>query len=1410
MSRNNFFVKRLIFEIDIQQGDDFKNVTSNISDLSSGYLESTFQSLADSILTDNEQIYIDRLVLDIGEISLENKVPISQKIKDLLKSQIQKNQHTISNKSRSNEILIAHFLSKGFLPWWASNNDRFNAFLASNAYNIDSKSDIFDLITKNRFTFKRFMNALNAKNKAFFIKSYLKKNNTFYLKSVSVFIKLLESVSSQIDPLNVDFVQYELLKTLVKYPNKTEASYAVVFDKIFENFNIEWEELSKVILSNPKDFKTFSKDKFLNETLKWSHQRSNKSKLSKLAQIKIYLERGLLNQSSAFEISYLTVLFSNLMKTDKDSLTVVFSQLDIYNKPLKLIRVSKLLNSDNLFSFLTLMYDTSKGHLLRQLFSFLNSPELKGSSNETSFFFFIDTVLKLKFSTDTKKQQFYKELMKLISNNYKLKYKDIISDFYFFSILQTSKSNYQSIIETCYLNETTDEEVTKLDHYMEQLKSSDTFSYTSLLSSNQIIQFKLLKKYFEFLNRSVGSSSWNQTAIEFFVFNQLTQQNSTPHNFIFTALQAYAKKNNSPFQNLALAILAQFYTKLSLSEAENTDILEFILLVSNPKTFDTLSKKDQLLISEIVQQNSIRNKLELVDYKFNLELSSNSFQSDLEYLQELKHQDLFFKQTYTYLVQELQPLLYSNTKLKLNVDQLSQVVKIELKKHITGKNDINYQNIVESIATTYLLDANTLNIGLLKNVINKLSYQTNDEILIRKINDTIFSFSNVKHTSKKFINSVFEINQKITDNNLKKSILVDYTTKSPLVVLKLNDKNYENLIQNLASNKQNNYFLILNKILYSIPYQKKIEFTSILKYKALLISQYNNLSDEQFLIQLLNEISTLDQTLLKKIRNTLTQSSADQISETNQTNDLPKSKHSDDISETSKNFQSLNITPVQFRPINSFSHRDFEFFMNLKNELISDNHQKFINYDAFNTIDEIVESDSKLLEFLNLYLDDYEILIEFAQTSFKDPVKSRLESLSNSKNLKLFEIEKELIALQKSTLFTILTSIQFKTILRVYILKSLAFVKKNKQIIISEFTLNFIETLSENRKLNYRGTIDIASKVNPKSSISQQIKEGVISFFDKNKFQSISKEVKNDEYFKNIVTFFLKTNTVPVWSDSDKLSLEEAISYIKIRVKKSDSLFIKELFLETLPTSILATAFKNEAIDFKIEVLKLLEVSSAKSYSIKTVYEYIIKLDPGIEEEKGLVFEQILLENLWENPSLLFVLDSIFSNKKNIKLVKDTRFVTLFKKEYPSLELVLKSVKEIDATQKIDLIRYFIERGQLPKILKLKQALNLQLLKAYAIKNKSQLKLLLIEFSNSPNVSKNFIEISSNAIFVDLLLEELEEKDVELKHLFESIITPISPKLTANDTIVYDLVLKFLIAPKIIQQSNFKAFLRVF
>lgn len=1396
MSRNNFLVKQLKFEIEFQEENDFKAVTSNITQLSNSSINSIFQSLADSILEDNEQIYINRIVLDIGEISFDNKQVILEKIRNTLKGEIQKSKAVISNKSRSNEILITHFLSKGYLPWWASNNDRFNAFLASNAYNEDLKSDLFDLITKNRSNFKRFMNALNAKNKAVFIKAYLKKNNAFYQKSVPLFVKLLDGFSSKMGQSNVTFIQYELLKALVKNPNKAEDSYNVVFTKIYEDMNIEWEEISHSILSNPKVYKPFSKDHFLKDNLNWSQKRSNKSKL---AQIKFYIERGLLNQSRAFDISYISSLFSDLMKSERDSLAIVFSQLDIYNQPLRLIRVSKLINSENLLSFLVLIFEDSKGHLLRQVFSFLNSFELKGNSNETSFFYFIKSVLKLKSLSESKKSQFYKELMNLVSSNYRLDYKSVLTDFYFFSILQNSTNDFQSVIESYYLNETSEEEVTKLNHYMGQLKLSPTFSFRALLSAKQVNLFDLLKKYIEFFNRSVVSISWDKIDTEQFIFTHLTEQQvSGSQNVIITVLNAYATKNNVPFRRLVVAVLKQFYTKLSLSDLQNLEIIDFILLVSKPEIYNTLSKKEQLQINEIIKNNNLKNKLELVDYK----LSSTSFTSDLEYLQELKHQDLFFKQTHTYLVQELQPAVYSDTKLKLNTDQLSQVVKIELKKYISANNQINFQNIIESIAATFLIDVNSLNIRLLKNVINKLSFETNDKILIRQINDTIFSFKNIKHTTKKTINSVFEINQKIIDNNLKNSILLDYIANSPLVVLKLNDKNYKTLINNLSSNKQKNYFLILNKILHSIPYQKKNEFSSILKYKALLTARHGNLSDEQFLLQLLDEISYLDQTLLKKIRANLTQST-----------DVQDLGVIDSISKqilggTPNNLQLLDTTPLQFKPINSFSHRDFEFFMNLKNELITDGNQKFANYDTFNTIEEIVETDSKLLEFLNLYVDDYEILIEFAQTSFKDPVISRLQSLSKSKNLKLFELEKELIALQKSTSFTILTSIEFRTILRVYILKSLAYIHKNKKIIISEFTLNFIETLSKNRKLNYRGTSDIASEVIITSSISKQIKAGVVSFFDKNKFQSISNEVKHDEYFKNIVSFFLKTNKVPDWSDSEKLSLEEALSYIKIRVSKSDSLYIKELFLEKTPTAVLALAFKDKNIDFRIEVLKLLELSNTKSYSIQTLYENIIKLDTGIEEGGGHIFEQILLKNLWKNPSLLHVLDALFLNNNKIKFDKKSSFIKRLKNEYPSLELVLKPIKKLDANHKIDLIRYFIESAQLPKVFQLNLELNFQLLKAYATVNRSQLKLLLNEFSTTPNVSKNFIEISSNAIFVELLLEELEDKNMELKQLFELLLKPVPKTPKTDNIVVYDLVLTFLIAPKIIQKSNFIAFLK--
>jgi hypothetical protein len=116
-----------------------------------------------------------------------------------------------------------------------------------------------------------------------------------------------------------------------------------------------------------------------------------------------------------------------------------------------------------------------------------------------------------------------------------------------------------------------------------------------------------------------------------------------------------------------------------------------------------------------------------------------------------------------------------------------------------------------------------------------------------------------------------------------------------------------------------------------------------------------------------------------------------------------------------------------------------------------------------------------------------------------------------------------------------------------------------------------------------------------------------------------------------------------------------------------------------------------------------------------------------------------------------------------------------------------------------------MQSGKLPKALESKQDIYLQLLKAHV--NKDQLKLLLIDFSATKIVSKHFIEISSKALFIALLLEELELIDTDFKHVFGLVFQSNTPLSSQNEFALYDLLLNYIIAPRSIHKSNLKALL---
>tara|TARA_B110000037_G_scaffold222475_1_gene297509 strand:- start:1273 stop:7185 length:5913 start_codon:yes stop_codon:yes gene_type:complete len=1545
MIPNNIIIKELKFELEIDEKSDFENVALNISELTNKNLIFSLQKDFDAAFKSDENISINSIIIDIGLIDLSNKSSIAETISNLLLNKIKS---LDTNDRKTNESLIVHFIKFGFLPWWASSPKKMNDFLNATSFNQNLKDELYQIITKDSSNFYRLLNILNTKNKNKVFKKYLKNKFPYFHNSNLFFEKLFENFYNSESSNNRFNIKYELFRAFLKHDKENDLVFFMVLKKIIHNSNIQWAKVSETLSLKNNNNKKFSEILNFNEELFSSNKRLLNSELSEIGHLKYYILNGARDTSGVLNIDNLTVILSRLLSHDRESLKVIFAQLDIYDNSLKLFRVSKLLNIMNLFNFISLLFNASKSELLEDSFRFLKSMEEKGKINIASYFDFISIILNLKNSKETSNHLFYESLIKTISKTYNLRYNEVLIEFYFFSTSYKKIGEFEELIEMFYKNIIL-KETKELEFFMNQFKKSNNSIDISFLSNYQIKQFNVIKKHILYLNQNIVFNAWSNDITESFIFNQLSKQTIGSKNTFVKIIKTYSKKNNVNTQNLIIAILIKFFPKKTSTEDQSIEFLEYVLSINKPNIVNKFSYKEQQYLNTIFSDLKIEEKLELLSYNFNLKLSSTESLSNFDYLQNIEIKDTFIKQKIVYLIKEYSAIFTGGVKSKLNINQLTQIFKLEIKKNSINNKSIVYERVLNSIANISNVDITALTIQLLKRLVNKTNLNTYDIEFLNQINDSFFAFNSVLKTTEHDTNYFYQLLNKINDDSTRRMILNNYLLKSKIAVLKLSDKNYESLLKNLAygnNNKNNNFIIIFNNMLSYLSYRKRIEFSSTLKFTALLIAHKNNLTDEEFLIELLKKINSMDSITYLEIKEQLYNSiqkishevdtankqfiirdAATQriqeikkqlfekerdykllelkalkisenekihqqeliesnykialkkvVTENNLTvkvsvtqriqelkkkvlekerdykllelgafkimdnekikqqkliesnykialkkviveNEFTDKKENIASIKSLEEYESQNISlenskdiilkrmssyfdmPSQ-KYINTLSDKDFDYFLNVKKQINTSKTPKFLNFESFRNIEDIIKNNDNLLDFLNLYIDDFELLFEFAQASFSDPIKSRLASLIGSKNDVLIKVENYFLKLQKETLFSSLNTIEFKTLIRVNIIKKLVFtVYYKNQLNISAFTMDFIETLSKNQKINYKQTAAIGRKYLPKKTHEKQIIKGIVSFFDSNNFDRINKKIKEDELLKNIIHFFLITKKTPVWSSFQSLNIEDVIKFIKIKIKKSDSKYIKEILLNNKTAPIIITKLKKEGSDTQLEVLKLLEISTEKYFSISDFFESIIRTNSCSDFETSLIFINILEKKLWQKPSLLSVFDEIYSILKKHNIQKTTTIIKKLQLNYPNLKLIIKPIIQLSSEQKIELICYYIQNGSLTNIYGNKSSDYLQQLKKYSSKNKNQLKILLLEFSNTPEVSINFINVSSKSILEDLIIDELNNKNIELRFVFEKRIKSTSSEVK-NDIVFYDLLINNIIAPKIIKLSN--------
>jgi len=1400
MTSNNVTIKELKFEVEIDKSTDFENVSAGISELSNKNLTKSFQKLFDNNFNPNENIYIDSLIINIGEFDLNNKISLSKTICNLLLNKIK---NLNKNNSKSNEYLITYFIKYGFLPWWVSSAKKMNDYLSVNSFNNDLKDELYQIIIKDNVSFYRLLNILNTKNKNKVLKKYLGNQFSYFQNSTLFFKNLLDFEHKASFSKITSDLHYKLFKALLKNNKENNIVFFTILKQSIHDLNIEWNKVSKSLLLKNNDNRSYSEVLNFNEDLFLSNKNPFSSDISDMGLLKNYILYGPKINSSTLNTSSLTIILSRLLNHNRESLKIILSQLNVYLSPLKLFRISRLLNIHNLFNFISLLFDPSKSEFLANSFHFLKSLEQKGKIKAGTYFDFISIILQLKNSEKTTNYLFYKSLVKTVSQTYNFSDNEILIEFYFFSNSYKNIGEFKELIELCY-RKIILKNTAEPNFFINEIEKSN--KPVGFLTKYQITQFNLIKKHILYLNQNVANNSWSDYETDIFIFKKLSKKNIGSKNILVSILEAYSKENNLDTHHSIISILIKFYKTKTIQDIGSIELFEYILFLKNPIIFQKFSEKNQQFLITLMSDAKIKDKLELLSYNFNIKLSSKDSISNFDYFKNIEIKDSLIKEKIIYLINEYSQIFNGSIKSKINKNQLSQLLKLEIEKNSMNDRFIIYERVIYSISIVTDVETTKLSKQLLKRLVNKTNFDVYDIEFLNQINDSFFAFNNILKTTIRDTNDFYELLDRINDNSIKRVILNNYLLKSEIAVLKLSDKNYDSLMTDLSNN--NNFVIILNNLLSYLPYQKRIELYSKLKFQALIIAKKKNLTENEFLLELLDQIKSMDSTTYRKVKEQINKS----IKEINP-NILSKrpflkkdNKAHSVFLESSEDIIQNQMSSYHSMPslkyVNTLSDKDFDYFLNLKKEIYIRKKLKFSNFEAYNNVEDIIESDENLLEFLNLYISDYEVLFEFAQNSFRNPVKNRLKDLIDNKNNILIQVENYFLKLQKETFFSTLNTSEFKIFIRVKILKTLVFtVYYKNQFNVSAFTMDLIETLSKNRNINYKQTAAIGLKSLANTILEKEIIKGIIYYFDSNNFEPINKKIKDDEFLKNTIYFFLINKNIPSWSDYKMLGIDDVISFIKIKIKNSDSKYIKELLLDNKIAPIIISKLKNENISIQLEVLKTLEASSEKSFSIANFFEKINKFSDYSNFETTLIFEYIIKNNLWEKPSLIYVFNEIYPILKKNNLHKKTNIISNLLLNYPSLKLITDPTKQISENQKVELIRFYILNGTLTNIYATNSSIYFQLLRTYSSKNKNQLKILLLEFSNIKEVSKNFINISSKSILEDLIIDGLNEKNIELRFLFEKRIKSISTQ-DKYDIKIYDLIINNILAHKIIKLSN--------
>ena len=788
-----------------------------------------------------------------------------------------------------------------------------------------------------------------------------------------------------------------------------------------------------------------------------------------------------------------------------------------------------------------------------------------------------------------------------------------------------------------------------------------------------------------------------------------------------------------------------FYFKSEIIKLRSEKLI-FNIFIGSEKSYsriiNILDKKNILIfLKSLLKQNyPIYKRLKELNKSFHkrqgLALTSKSIKKhDYQILRLFyktpKSVNFIIKQSVQYFKKELD--LNSNELYKIN--QLSNEFDSSI-KHISEQSSISWSKFNEKHFKQF--------VGLLvtleeNNLLNKVigSNKVNTSIFLKKIF--------VKGDFFKTLNNLIQLYKKEQSLSEKKFILtlVDY------------------LFQNKTSNKFEQYLtIILGEIIF-----KEKKYVSLRRYNLFenILSAIKIRPIESYLevvevikVLLSKDSSSFDDDTIKGITLKALHPSLEKtkpkelfisvLKTLDKNITLPESIQLDSLSDKKilMVFDQVRKMRKSYRKLPNLDSNYFDFILNLDNEM-NRLDVSTIRKTNFISLKEILINTKSLISFLVSYKTRDEVLNNFSKITLKDSKNKRFIALLKSDFQSWFEIEKKLIDIQDKKHFSELDTIQFESVLRYFLIKSLASEISSKNILIGEFTFNFLNFI-QSRSSIYLNKL---KETLIDGSINSQIEEvsiGFSAFVDNAFIDSLPQKTKTDLFYKNIYYSYLETNVMPEWSDQVSIDDFEIVNFIKILVDKKEIVFLERLFIEEKILKNILEYLKTESKTYLKNLIKVIQ-KDKKNEFVTNLFINLTKLQLK-QLSPFLLFEIIILNKLWliKNPLYLWdrikeILISIkpewgdlFESKiKSIFLQKDSEFSNLEKKwirgDYQFL------------------MRYFIDSTLLPTIQDVSKKEMIQKFSLFLVDNS----LLAIGYL----VELNIIRIKNTPSFRRLFTKEL-------------------------------------------------------